>query len=566
MSTLERWDIQVRFLDGPLAMRSDVEMLGPIIHIGTNPGPAGFKLEGYRGLDGRQAVITVYSGSSVSIAPIGNLQTRVSPDQHVNWADIHPISGPVYLNQGDAIHLGPPGRGATFLFLNARRVGEWRQGRIASNVDGLGDNADAPSGLPPAPQVKQIRANRGIPVWFIPAIFGMFGFFTLSLGMVVFTYYYTRPDPIGPVEEGVASYDIREDLDALIAKNAEISLTELDSSNYKGVEGGFEIFIVAPNLKAAGRADLKADDQRYWDKKLLEWVKRSVKTLASYRAFWRRLDEIKAEYAFVLEELRKGGLPDALASIPYQESNYRPLGNNFVCAAGYWQFLPEVAKQSGIPIRTCKLSQRDAPWEPKDYPPVGILKNAEYIGRGGKYYCRIEKCQVDERSDLTASTRGAVVSLGRAWKDEQLRASASLVQIVIASHNAGYDHSEFAAKEGVKHNSGLRWKYKRWVEQYKKPLFSPDFIGSNLNCETGGGGEGGYDPNRTCGEGPALLGVETQHYVHLIIAQHLLAACYYGQNYSAQYEAFKPYEELSMSNGYCKSFDIPRPETIGGKK
>ena len=121
MNTLERWDILVQFLDGPLAMRRDIEMLGPTIHIGMNPGPTGFKLEGYRGLDGRQAVITVYSGSSISIAPIGNLQTRVSNDQHVNWNDIHPINGPVYLSEGDVVHLGPPGRGATVILLRARR-------------------------------------------------------------------------------------------------------------------------------------------------------------------------------------------------------------------------------------------------------------------------------------------------------------------------------------------------------------------------------------------------------------------------------------------------------------
>lgn len=562
MNTLERWDILVQFLDGPLAMRGDIEMLGPTIHIGMNPGPTGFKLEGYRGLDGRQAVITVYSGSSISIAPIGNLQTRVSNDQHVNWSDIHPINGPVYLSEGDAVHLGPPGRGATFILLRARRVGEWQQGGIVSSVSG----GEAPN-TPPPPQIKEIKVNRGIPFWFIPAIFGMFGFFTLSLGMVIFTFYYTRPSEIGPIEEGVAYFDIRESLDEMLAKESALTTTQLSSSAFKGVDGGFEIFIAAPDLIAAGRSDAKTSDQKYWDPKLLEWVKRSVKVLAGYKSFWRRLDEIRADYAYVLTELRKADMPDALAAIPYQESNYRPLGNNFVCAAGYWQFLPEVAKQSGIPIASCTISGREAVWEPKDFPPVGILKNAVYINRSGKTACLLKGCKVDERSDLIASTKGAVISLGRAWKDQQIRASGSAVQIVIASHNAGYDHSEFAAKEGVKHQSGLRWKYKKWVEVYNKPAFSPDFIGANINCETGGGGEA-YDPNRTCNTSgtPALLGVETQHYVHLIIAQHLLAACYYGQNYSAEFEAFKPYEELSMSGGYCKSFAVPRPESLKGAK
>ena len=58
----ERWDIVLRFLDGPMAAQGDETCRGPVVRIGSNPGPGGLKLTGYRGLDDRQAVITAYDG------------------------------------------------------------------------------------------------------------------------------------------------------------------------------------------------------------------------------------------------------------------------------------------------------------------------------------------------------------------------------------------------------------------------------------------------------------------------------------------------------------------------
>ena len=59
----ERWDIVLRFLSGPLALQGDLVLRGPVVRLGANPGPGGLSLDGYRGVDDRQAVITAYDAS-----------------------------------------------------------------------------------------------------------------------------------------------------------------------------------------------------------------------------------------------------------------------------------------------------------------------------------------------------------------------------------------------------------------------------------------------------------------------------------------------------------------------
>ena len=104
----ERWDVKLRFLEGPLAFQGDVVYRGPLVRMGANPGPGGLKLEGYRALDDRQAVIQSYDGGTVSIAPVGTNQVRVAPHENQDWNEIPPIRGPVFLSPGTAFHLGPP--------------------------------------------------------------------------------------------------------------------------------------------------------------------------------------------------------------------------------------------------------------------------------------------------------------------------------------------------------------------------------------------------------------------------------------------------------------------------
>ena len=41
-------------------------------------------------------------------------------------------------------------------------------------------------------------------------------------------------------------------------------------------------------------------------------------------------------------------MPEVFAGIPYQESRYRGKVTSFACAEGWWQFIPEAAKQANI--------------------------------------------------------------------------------------------------------------------------------------------------------------------------------------------------------------------------
>ena len=555
MNGLERWDIILRFIDGPLASRGDLVLLGPAIHVGANPGPDGLKLEGYRGLDDRQAVFTAYNGASVSVAPIGKLQVRVSPHEHVNWNEVQPIRGAVYLSNGDAIHLGPPGRGGTCIFVRAQRVGEWQRGAITSG--GPGGNTGDPSKNRPS-QVKQIKVNRGIPVWLIPTMMGMLFFTTMTVGILAFAILYDPPKPLGPSVAGQEFFDVHTQLDEYLA--TEVKAVKIDGSEFKGVEAAFEIFLMRDNARAAGWSKLE-DDQKLWDQNLLDWVKRSVGAHAKAYRFWRRLDEVAASYAHVLGVLRKNDLPDVLAAIPYQESGYQGLTKgNLVCASGYWQFLPEIAHQADVPIRDCRIRGRPDVWNPDKAPPIGVIKNAIYINRGSKSLgCLIEKCEVDQRADLDASTDGAAKLLLKAYQDSDLRASGAVVQMVIASHNAGYDNSPYTPGN-QKNSYNLRWSYTNWRNKVRKGQpRNPDFIGANLTCTVRPSSEEGYDPNARCNS-EASLGFETQHYVHMIIAQHILAACFYGLNYPNT-EEFAPYAEL-VTGGYCESFNIPTREEL----
>lgn len=555
MSSLERWDIIIRFIDGPLGMRGDITLLGPTVHVGANPGPDGLKLEGYRGLDDRQAVFTAYDGASVSVAPIGNLQVRVAPDEHVQWADAQPIRGPVYLSPGDAIHFGPPGRGGTCIFVRAQRVGEWQQRALVSDAAQVGSsNPKKPSA---ATQVKKVDTGRGIPWWLIPSMLGIFGAFAMTMLLGIFVYYRTQAEPIGPVVEGEESYDLREQLDEMLTAETSKDV-KIDSSAYKGVEAGFEIFVMAPNAEAADWKELKTD-QKLWDKSLLDWVKRSVTIHAMGWRFWQRLDAVVNDYAYVLEQMRIAGLPDVMAAIPYQESNYKgDIKANLVCALGWWQFLPEIANQAEIPIKNCQILGQTEPWNPGKSPPIGVLKHAVYINKASTNYgCLIKSCEVDQRPDLSASTKGAARLLGKAYADPNFRASGAAVQMVIASHNAGYDNSPYL-EGNQKNHVNMRWAYEDWRNKTKKTSpRTPNFFGENITCTTADSSEG-YNPNRRC---DGVLGIETQHYVHLIIAQHLLAACYYGRNYP-DVPAFKAYAELVVGEGYCRSFKIPERDEV----
>ena len=527
MSTVERWDVLLRFVAGPLSLQGDMVLQGPVVRMGANPGPGGLKLEGYRGLDDRQAVITAYDGTAVSIAPVGVNQVRVAPHENQNWAEIQAIRGPVYLSSGDAFHLGPPGRGVTAVFIKAQRLGVWEQNRI------LSESAQVDPGLQPS-NVKELSSRRGIPIWVIPAFIVTSMFTAVGLVAVVAVRNINLdPDPLGPVIEGEE-----------VHKFVNISSQKVDPSLKEGLRGPFEDFVMKPNEQVSGIKGL-AKDEKQWDQTFYRYVEAAVSAHAAGWRFWSRLEAIKDQYAYVVTELRKSKLPEVFAAIPYQESSYRPDARSPVCAVGYWQFMPEVAFRVGIPVKDCHMSGSQGLWTPTEPVPVrGVLKNAVYVEQD-PLRCRISRCDVDERTNLEVSTAGAIVALSEAWEDDQFRASGSAVQITILTHNSGYDNAKYY-EDKQPNIINIKPAYNRYLKD-KKVERAVDFYGQNITCT---GTEAGQimESNNRCG---GVIANQSQHYAYSIVAQHILAVCYYAKNHGDM-SAFKQWNrDYVIGDGYC---------------
>ena len=535
MSSQERWFVVMKFQNGPLAYQGDMALRGPVIRLGANPGPGGLKLEGYRGLDDRQAVLTAYDGGTASVAPVGANQVRMAPHEHVDWNEVQPIRGPVFLSNGCALHFGPPGRGATAVFLECKRLGAWEQGAI------LSDASQLESDLQPT-EVRELDASKRFPWWVIPIAFSILMMFVSVLAGMVFIFVQRDVDLLGPVDEGQETYAYED------------SFTEkVEPQLYAGVQQAFNAFVMKPNIEAAGWKELESPEK--WDKTLMEWVTRSEQMHGKGWTFWRQLDNAREDYAAVLAELRKAKLPDVLAAIPFQESRYNSKAKDTIlCAYGYWQFQPEVARRAGVEVRDCKFRGVATLWSPtRNAPPINVMKNAEYVENGS---CQIQGCAVDQRSDLRTSTLGAIKLLGEAFEDDELRYSGAITQITVASHNAGYNNAPH--QDGRINIYNMLHAYRKYREANNVDR-APDFIGRNITCVAKGQATSFND---RCG---GALGSVTQHYVPYVISQHLLAVCYYGTNYADEFTVFDTYREYVRANGYCNDIKVPTKEQVAAQ-
>lgn len=547
----ERYDIVIKVLDGPMAGTGDLTLRGPVVRLGADPGPGGLKLTGYRGLDARHAVITAYDGGSVTIAPVGSNQVRVAPHPNVTWKDIDPLRGPEYLNEGGAIHVGPLGRGATLEFVKAQKLGAWTQGAMGSAASNV-QSAQVSSAPPPAIQagaVKNVRTSR-VPIWFFGCLFMMATGAITTMVVVLVILLRPKVTPLGPTIEGLPE------------GSEYINMDEIDPEQLAQYSGGFEqafeAFVMTPNIDAAPDRKKQLSKKENWDQEFFKRTVASAMADAQNLGFYRRLEAITDAYAGVTEILQDAGLPEVFAAIPYRESVYKPDLVSDVCARGYWQFMPEVAHRlavknnvKGLDVQRCGFKSRPGVlWSPQDEkeseftPPKGVLDNAAYVDHANKK-CDIQKCEQDGRGNLEASTQGAAVSLGEPMQDEDLRASGAVVQIAIASHNAGYADGRF----GVAKSSNLKPAFKKWSGEHPESEH-PTFYGSNIKCNTGDHLGVGF-----CG---APFPEQTQHYVYPIVGKHLLAVCYYAKNHSDK-KPFKSWKRYLESGSYCDGtyFTVP---------
>ncbi len=531
----ERWDVVLRFLGGPLAVQGDIVCRGPVVRMGANPGPGGLQLRGYRALDDRHAVITCYDGGTVAIAPVGLNQVRVAVHANVDWGEIQPLQGPVHLSPESIIHVGPIGRGSTFQYVEAQRLGVWEQRDI------LSDAAQANPEIEPS-EVRVLEANRGVPVWFVPSIISLFVFTSaVVLFSVVLPKLRGEVPRIGPVMEGT-EFIASVDLDI-----------KIPPALFDGLRQPFYDFVMKPNAEAAKWPQL-AKNEQLWDQRFYEYTLRSMNEYGRGWAFWKRLELIRDDYAYVVKRLRKKKLPEVFAGVPYQESRYRPKVQSIACAVGWWQFIPETAKRSGIEVQSCKMGKEAKLWSPTRLVPVrNVMRNAPYISNGR---CRMKGCQVDERTDLSISTQGAIFALSEAWEDPLFRDSGAGVQLTILSHNAGYDNSRF--EERRVNSINILPAYQRYLEKRRLER-APDFYGENITCENLKQ-EDYASMSAMCGD--SMLWNHTQHYAYHIVAQHMLAACYYGKNHS-DIKAFKPWRQYSRPEGYCDThLKVPTREEV----
>ena len=532
MSSQERWDVVLKFLGGPLSYQGDVVCRGPVVRMGASPGPGGLKLDGYRGLDNRQATITAYDGASVAIAPVGTNQVRVAPHENVDWNEIHPIRGPVYLDAGAAFHLGPPGRGVSATFVECRRLGVWEKGRIISDAAQVAPDIEAS-------KVKELDPDKGIPIWFVPGCMAFFMVFLVMVTIPVVIKLAPERTSLGPPVEG-KEYFTAEDVEEILA-------TDVPDAVKKGLGEAFFRFVMEPNSRGADNPRIH-ETPKLWDQVFIARVEKSVVALRNSRAFWRKLDSVASDYAMVVSELEEAGLPTILAAIPYQESGYNPKAKSNVCALGIWQFMPEVADRAGMDIGICTY-YGGGEFDPRGKltPPVNAWKNAPYITAGETYTqtkCRIKSCEPDDRVYVAESTRGAIELLGEAWEDEEIRASGSAVQLTILSHNYGYNDKRFDKRKG-----GVLPKLRKHVDKGGK---GEHFYGDNLTCT------GGEDLSDFCG---GRLPKQTQHYGYSIVAQHFLAVCYYASEHGKD-PTFKDWRQYLAGDGYCTDLAVPSREDV----
>jgi len=557
----ERWDVVLKVLNGPLAASGEQVVRGPVVRLGANPGPGGLKLGGYRGLDARQATITAYTGGTASVAPVGTNQVRLAPHPNVSWSDIDPISGPEYLSPGAAVHLGPVGRGATVEFVECRRLGQWQEGRLASDVSdvaaGAGVRASAFEGamqgtrnLPAAYDARRVGRIQTsyAPFWFMGcSLLASTGAATV-IGVLGLALFINRDvKQLGPVEEGVEFYDY-----------IDLAHEEVDPLLYEGLHQAFYKFVMEPNITAAGAEGKELQKPEAWDTRFFEFTTASVNKHVQSWAFFTRLESVHVEYAKVTLATRKAGMPEVFAAIPYQESRYQPSITSEVCAEGYWQFMPEVAYRlgtlNGLDFRVANCSFRGAPsvsWSPTELaPPRGVRDNGPYMDAG---QCMIERCAIDDRKDLEKSTAAAMFTLEEAWKDPLLANSLSAVQLVISSHNAGYDDGRFGDR--YKKRINIKPAYATWIASHGESA-GIQFLGQQIRCPDTAVERGTCD---------SALVAETQHYAYTIVAQHLLAVCYYAKNYGEE-PAFQPWRVYVGDEGYCKAFNVPSKDEVRNRK
>ena len=522
----ETWFVQIEVMGGNLEGQLPTWYKGPVIRIGRDPGPDGISLTQFRGVAAHHATITAYDGQSVQMTSIGAHIVRVANHINEDWSQVQPINGNVYLNDGDIIHLGSLTRGCRLRFITCKPL-EWRESRLVA----LNENSEQELAYHDFKPV-QVSTRGGIPKWFIPTILAAAVAAIFSVVGIVLD---KQRDPIaafGPIFEEYDHYKIID-----IYKKPERPILN-------GYKEPFRAFVMTPNAEASGFTGLD-DEFEEWDQ-IFYWATiNTIQEIAKSRGFWEDLERAKDEYALVVSNLRQMDLPTVFAAIPYQETRYRRKLVSPVCAAGIWQFMPETAHRMELAVEKCTITGQSKLWTPtKKAPPFRVSRDSVYYNKETQS-CKIKSCKVDERSDVQASTLAAMGLLEDTWVATEAADSGSAVQMTILAHNAGWDDSPYLGREKF---TNILPAYRRYMKKNAAYSDGVRFYGDSIKCDPKKLSP--YSQEHTNERCQSEIVNQTQHYGYKVVAQHILAVCYYAKTYGNN-PAFKDWKPYVAEGGYC---------------
>ena len=532
----KRWDIEVLFFTPPLMMQGPIWYKGPVVRMGRNPGAGEMNLSSYQGVAELHATIEAYDGQTIMLSAIEPYEVRVAPHENVDWRHVYPISESVKLTAGDVIHLGSLERGCRFRFVQCRSF-DWRQEQLGAVVNQEQDDfVHNRFGGP-----KRIGST--VPKWVVPTFLGTSTIFVAAVIALILS-----EPPVPPM--GIEF----EDEEPVLEFIADTKI-DLDASILEGFEQPFEDFVMSYNAQKSGLAQLK-NDPRTWDEKYYEKTVYTVNEYSKYKKTWRVFEDALNDYNLVVSMLRKNDMPDVFAAIPVTETRYKAKLVSPVCAAGIWQFMPEVATRVDLNVEGCsfKAPSTVRDWRPKLKAPP-LPSKREYMkilntSDGVDYKCMISSCEEDDRIDVESSTEGAIELLKEVWEDDELSESGSVVQMAIVGHNVGYNDKPY----GVRRSTNILPAYRKYMK--KKRENGAHFYGDNILCGPD------KDPHKAgyysslCG---GVLPNQGQHYGYNVTAQHFLAVCYYAENYGSE-SSFSRWKRYLK--GYCSNINIPTPEEL----
>jgi hypothetical protein len=332
--------------------------------------------------------------------------------------------------------------------------------------------------------------------------------------------------------------DARGPVFTTVERYASVGVDEpVDPALREAVALGFSALVMAPNATAANWPEL-AEDRAAWDPVLLDRVARAAAAHARQWPFWGRLEATRADYAATVLALRAAGLPDVLAALPFAATGYRADATGPACERGPWLLTPESALRGGLAVRDCTLRGVSVLWSPDSFLPGA---RPPYIESGT---CRLDTCVIDQRPEVTPAATAAARLLSEAWRDPQVAASGAAVQLTLAAYDAGFDDARF---DDTPHPTNVLPALRAALPATGVSR-APTFLGDTLRCEKPG-------PD-TCG---GVLPGTAQHRVYTVIADHLLAVCYYGRHHSGTEAAFT--EWASYADGYCTGIAVPEIPT-----